>query len=572
MSLPMPGAIALLGNGRPRAHHTRGRRLLRVRIRARRFQKRTPGARPTPGKWPRNAYRSEENAGPNGFPLARSLHHCPGMHRQRKHTLKAPPGLWSSASRVWWLVVCLEVVFTGCGTPILKEDPHLRAVTQGLDRIETVSLQEQSLSKPISVQEGLAEAAEEAAEPNRAAPTVKLTLEEVRAAALANNLDLKVALIDPSTAQLALDAERAKFEWVFFGSAAYTHDEFIEDSNTVSASRRSYEAGVTAPLQTGGLVTTSVPVESSGGVADAAVSVFFFQSLLRGAGTRINTQSIRIAEYDKGRIDALTKLRAIGILAEADIAYWQLYMDRKELEVSREQYKLAEDQLTYAQRMVEAGSAARIEIVRAESGLAGALDAVISAETGVRDAERRLKQIMNRQDLPVNSPTGIITLTEPDPRGLKLNADVIVAAALKNRMEMVESELQLAIDDMYVELARNDVLPQLDLDYRYTAGKRAGGTGHALGDIFDHPDERHAVRLSATIPLGNQAARARLRQARLNKVRTEVDRQRLEQQIRREVYQAIAVPTGKTHQPRRAGRRRTPGLCPTAAYLRRGPV
>jgi outer membrane protein TolC len=41
----------------------------------------------------------------------------------------------------------------------------------------------------------------------------------------------------------------------------------------------------------------------------------------------------------------------------------------------------------YAHRMVDAGSAARIEIVRAESGLAGALDAVISAETDVRELE-----------------------------------------------------------------------------------------------------------------------------------------------------------------------------------------
>ena len=81
------------------------------------------------------------------------------------------------------------------------------------------------------------------------------------------------------------------------------------------------------PLQTGGSVTTSLPVTRTDDTSDAAVSVEFFQSLLRGAGTRINTQSIRIAMYQKDQIDAATKLRAIHILANADIAYWQLYVE-----------------------------------------------------------------------------------------------------------------------------------------------------------------------------------------------------------------------------------------------------
>jgi outer membrane protein len=465
------------------------------------------------------------------------------MYRQQEHASKAWLGLWGGISGLGRIAVCLMAAAAGCGTPTLKEDPHLQAITKGLNQIDTVSLQEQSLSQPISVQEGMAQAVAETAEPNRAAPTVELTLAEVRAATLANNLDLKVVLIEPSSAQLALDAEQAKFESFFFGAAEYSRGEVLQDVNSVltrsSASRHSYEAGVTTPLYTGGSIITSLPVTSTDGASDAALSVQFFQSLLRGAGTRINTQSIRTAMYVKDQIDAATKLRAIRILADADIAYWQLYVAAKELDVSREQYKLAEDQLKYAQSMVDAGSAARIEIVRAESGLAGALDAVISAETDVRDAERTLKQIMNRQDLPVNSTTGIVTLTEPNPKGLKLDADAIVAAAMKNRMELIGLELQLAIDDINVDLARNDTLPQLDLRYRYASTGQAGSEGRALGNIFDHPIENHAVGLAATIPLGNRAAKARLGQARLDKVRTQLDRQRQEQQIRQEVYQVV---------------------------------
>jgi outer membrane protein len=437
----------------------------------------------------------------------------------------------------WLVATCLLASLAGCGTPTLKENPRIEALTRTLDKIETVSLQEQSVSKPVSVEEGMAQAVEEAAEPNQAAPVVKLTLEEVRAAALANNLDLKVELISPSIAQQDVDVERAKFESVFFGSAAYSHSELTPGGDTVP--RHSYEAGVTTPLHTGGSLTTSLPVASTDGVSDAAVSVSFFQSLLRGAGTRINMQSIRIATYQKDRIDALTKLQAIRILANADVAYWWLYVARKELEVRREQYKLAENQLAFAHRKVDAGSAPRIEIVRAEAGLAGALDDVINAETVVRDFERELRRILNRKDMPLNSNISIVTVTEPDPKGLKLDADAIVAAAMKSRMEIAELELRLVINDIDVDLARNNMLPQLDLDYTYTAGGQSGSVGRALGHAFDHPSQDHTVGLSATIPLGNRAAQARLRQARLERVRTEVDRERLEQQIRQEIYEVV---------------------------------
>ena len=284
----------------------------------------------------------------------------------------------------------------------------------------------------------------------------------------------------------------------------------------------------------------STPVsETQGGVSEAAVSVRYIQSLLRDAGTRINTHPIRIAMYSKGAVDASTKLGAINILAGADAAYWRLYAARKELDVSREQYKLAQNQLRNAHAKVEAGSAPRTEIVRAEAGLAGRLEVMINAETNVRDRERDLKRIMNRPDVPVNSQVGFITLTEPEPRGLELNAQRLVSMALVNRMELAQQEFFLAQDEIGVELARNGLLPQVTLDYTYTAGGLSGTAGRAFDDAFGDPSQDHRIGLSATIPLGNRAAEARLRRARLQRVRREVDRDLWRQQISQEVYEAV---------------------------------
>jgi outer membrane protein TolC len=269
------------------------------------------------------------------------------------------------------------------------------------------------------------------------------------------------------------------------------------------------------------------------------VSVRYIQSLLRNAGTRIATHPIRIALYSKGAVDASTKLAAISILTNADVAYWRLYAARKDLEVSREQYKLSQNQLRDAHAKVEAGSAPRNEIIRAEAGLAVRLEVMINAETSVRDRERDLKRIMNRPDMPVNSRIGLVAMTEPDPRGLELDADRLAAVALENRMELAQLEFFLAQDDIDVELARNDLLPRLTLDYAYSAGGESATVGRAFDDTFGDPFQDHRVGLSAGIPLGNRAAEARLRRARLQRVRREVDRDRLQQQIAQEVYQAV---------------------------------
>ncbi len=440
------------------------------------------------------------------------------------------------SGRVGLFVLAIGIV--GCSESQRAREPDLKALAEKLNRIETVQLEEKSQSAPVTIKEATEQLARSVTEPNQARPAVELTLEQVRAAALANNLDLKVELVDPAIAQQNVDIERAKFESVFVGSAQYSSTEATHDADPFS--RRIYEARVDTPLPTGTLITTRVPVlNDDSGVSEAAVSVSVIQSLLRGAGTRVNTQSIRIASYEKGVVDAGTKLSAIFILGNVDVAYWLLYAARKELDVRREQYKLAQDQLRHARDKVQAGSAPKYEIVRAEAGLSGRLEDVIAAETAVRDRERDLKRIMNRKDMPLNSEAGIIPMTDPEPRGLNLNAETLTAEALNNRMEMIQLELRLAINNLDVELARNDTLPQLDLDYSYTAAGQAGTTGRAFNNIFDRPAEDHTVGVSAVVPLGNRAAQARLRQARLERLRNQADRERIEQLVRQDVYESV---------------------------------
>jgi outer membrane protein TolC len=439
--------------------------------------------------------------------------------------------------RLLIIVFALQLV-TGCSDPTLKEDPKIEALTTKLDTIDTVQPKDLSDTPPISVEQATAEVTDQITEPNELIPEIELTIEQVRAATLANNLDLKIDLIDPAIAQRAVDIERARFEATFYGSAAYNT---AETETGISSTSKDYEAGVEAPLYTGGSVSLGLPFgeydsDDTEGVADAAVSVSFIQSLLRGAGTRINTHPIRIAGYQKNAVDARTKQSTIYLLSAADIAYWRLYMACRELDVRREQYKLAQDQLNHARLKVASGSSPKIEIVRAEAGLSSRIESLINAETMVQNRQLDLLRIMNRQDMPLNANITIDPKTEPNPLGLDINEEKLVEVALKNRMETVRLELQLAIDKLDVELARNATLPDFSFNYSYFAQTDAVDSMHALGDFGDKTSDQHSIGLSASIPLGNRAAKARLERARLQQIQDQASYARLRQMIQQEVY------------------------------------
>jgi len=439
------------------------------------------------------------------------------------------------------VVLAVPVILMGCSPWRTDKNISNGGLRKKLDSIDTIQLAEHSSSPPVTVEQATEQITNHVAEPNELSSAITLSLEQVRAAALANNLDLKVELVAPTIAQRELDEEQAKFESVFYGSAGFNHARAV-GTGTVTTTQ-GYELGIEQPLSTGGSLQVGLPFSdenSSGGLADAAASVSLIQSLSRGAGTRINTQSIRIAAHQWNIISARTKLVAIHLLANADIVYWRLYAAQKELDVRREQYKLAQNQLIHAQKKVAAGSAAKIEIVRAEAGLAGRLEAVINAETAVQSRQRDIRRIMNREDMPLESTVDIVTQTEPNPLGLDLDEKILAEQALTNRMEVIELEQLLTIDDLNVELARNATLPDLSLNYTYTAQSQDGSIGGAFGDLPGNSFDGHSVGISATVPLGNRAAKARLQQAQLAKLQDKADRDRLRQIIRQEVYEAAS--------------------------------
>ena len=355
---------------------------------------------------------------------------------------------------------------------------------------------------------------------------LEFTLEQCRALALENNLDLKVQLISPAIAAERVSEEEAKFEAAFFSNIGYTKtDTPIATILDIAGSKVDYsytDLGVRVPLRTGGTVTFDLAdrrtkTDSTWATFNPSyssnLSVSISQPLLRNAGNRANTYAIRIAEYERQITDARTKLEVIRVIAAVDRVYWRLYAARRELEVRKKEYDLANAQLEQARRFVLSGERSQIEIIRAEAGAAQRLEAIIVAENNLRDRERDLKRILNKVGLEMQIPTVLIPATKPDPIHYELAKHRLVATAIENRMELLELELQIAEDISTIDYMRNQALPLVTMDYTYNIS----GLGATRDDSFDLLSDKrfedHRFGLQLLIPLGNEAAKSRLRQA-----------------------------------------------------------
>ena len=378
---------------------------------------------------------------------------------------------------------------------------------------------------------------------------ITLSIEQCRAMTLKNNLDLKVQLIEPTIAATQVSEEEAKFESSFFSNLTYGN---INQPSVIVDQAQKYKTqtvdlGVQVPLQTGGTAKfdladnrTDISVGNYSEIIYTPTTTFSIsQPLLRGAGKRVNTYSIRVLEYQQHITDAMTKLEVIRVLANADRGYWRLYAARKELEVRQQEYESAQAQLAQTRRMVALGEKAAVEETRSEAGVAERLDGIITAKKAMEDRQRELKQIMNEAGMGIDSPALVVPMTEPDPVRYEIDKERLTKSAVENRMEMLEVELQLAQDSSTVDYYKNQMLPLVAMDYTYNMNGIGAARSDAYDMMFDRTSESYTVGMNLIVPLGNEAAKNRLLEAQYRKKQRLFTKENRRIQIETEVLGAI---------------------------------
>ncbi len=455
----------------------------------------------------------------------------------------------SIPARVIPPALLVVMVAGGCRSPFMISERDFAGTPD--ERIRTLRpLDVSEFQRPTADDEEPASVLERPVSPFEGKDTVEVSIESIRAEAIANNLDIRVAQLDPGIAQQTVDEEAAAFDTVFRIDGQYSETDTPTSStlNDAQANQQFVQPSLVKPLLTGGSIDVSLPFSrvstnntftTLNPAYETDLVVRLTQPLLRGGGRRAATAPLRLAGLSRAVTQVRTRGAIAATLSGVDRSYWELWARRKQLELRIEEFDVARSVLDQARRLVDAGAAAEIEVIRAESSVSDLISQILTAEQLVLRSQRELKRAMNVEGLKTIDETVLLPTTDPSPVPLELDVNGLLGVAMETRPELLELELELLADETRIELAENGRLPQLDLNASYRRNGLGEDTGDAFDQMVDREFEDYTLGLVASIPLGNEAADARLRRATMQRMSRILSKAAREQTIEQEVLDAV---------------------------------
>jgi outer membrane protein TolC len=212
------------------------------------------------------------------------------------------------------------------------------------------------------------------------------------------------------------------------------------------------------------------------------------QPLLRNAWLTVNRAPMVIASLRRDASRFLGQAEAEKILADVEIAYWELVLAHQELTVRQNAVRLAQEQVAESQTQLKHGAVAQIDVTEAEASVARRLEDVEVSRAEIAEAEGRLKSLLQTTAAPTFAPSDVPTL---NPRGGSLAERI--AIALERRPDLAAARVGLQADKVAVAVAKNRLWPAFDVfgSVGVTGFSGSLSTGEASAGFNDPTQVNH---------------------------------------------------------------------------------
>jgi outer membrane protein TolC len=401
-------------------------------------------------------------------------------------------------------------------------------------------------------------------------PVLELSLDEAVERALENNIDIAVEKFTPQTARENLRAAQGDYDP--FLSAVVDHNDQTQPASNaftggdqVTTQSQNWSLGISQRFTTG--ADLSLAFNNRKTDTDSIFSTFnpnfnssftiaVTQPLLRDLKIDASRQNIRIRKNNLEISDTQFHQVVTNVVANVKTLYYDLIFAIDNLEAQRNSLALAQKLLEENRIKVRVGTLAPLDVVSAESEVAGREELVIVAEAALEDAEDAIKQVIYPTSDPQMWQLRIVPTDRATAEPREIDVEQAIQNALANRTDVQITRRNLENNQISLDFAHNQTLPAVDLEASY-GGNGVGGTGlirdgfggpvvdtipggysDALSQVFgrDFPTWRVGIRVS--YPILNRRARGNAAVARLAKERAELGLRRLEMQVAREVRSA----------------------------------
>lgn len=268
---------------------------------------------------------------------------------------------------------------------------------------------------------------------------------------------------------------------------------------------------------------------------ESELGLSLVQPLLKNFGQTVTEQEILFALKDQEISLQDLQASAIALISDVRRTYFNVLRARDDLAYRKKSVVLAEKILEENHARVDAGVLPPVEVLEAEVGVQRRLRDRLDAERVYRDSLDQLALLLNLDNPPAISA---VELGEPEIQAVEESG---FEQALIRRPELQRSFKQTERLELERSINRNQLLPTLDLEARYSHK----GIGDDYNDALDYipkDDIRNwQVGVNVSYPLGNRAARSELNRTeyRLKSQRARVGQ--LRDEVRTEIRNAIRL-------------------------------
>jgi outer membrane protein TolC len=287
----------------------------------------------------------------------------------------------------------------------------------------------------------------------------------------------------------------------------------------------------------------------------SSIQFYAQQQLLAGFGFGPNLRFLRIAKTNQKVSDIAFKAQIIATVTQICDLYWDLVSAYDDEQVQERSVAFATETLDTSRKQLELQAIPEMDVLKAEGDLATRQQDLTVSRTNLELQELYMKNAITRSlDNPILEEMPVVPT---DKIGAQVETNAVpvqdmIADALKNRVELQESSLQLQTSELSRKTARNALLPALSV-YGFYLGTAYGGTSTSqsstgntspsgfpgtVENAFNYSSPEYQLGLQLNVPLRNRVAKADQYRTELEYRQSQIYLEELKKRIHIEVRNA----------------------------------
>lgn len=389
---------------------------------------------------------------------------------------------------------------------------------------------------------------------------LRLSLDDALKTAMERNVGIQLSRYEYRASGEALRSQFGLYDWIGTATLKRTSDQSptVSQYQSSGLTQNIANFGIQQTIPIGGTYnigfSNSKQSATGGGLTvnpayRSGLAFALAQPLMRNFGVDVTQRGINIARNTLGISHEAFRATLLDTTNTVEQAYLDLVYARQFVDVVKESLFLARDQARITQIRIDVGASAPLDILQPNVQIATEEENLINAVAAVRNAEDNLRALMHLDPADWDRP-----LIPTDPvryTPVSVNVTEAVNRAFDLRPELHELTLTTDTRRLQNMYARNQTLPQVDLQLNYSAAGIAGqsldpltgvpiSTGYtrAFRQVVGTDFPAYTFAFNVGVPISNIGARAEAKRTELELQRARNDEEQTRQNIALQVRTA----------------------------------